>query len=613
MKKQSKGILGLILVFGIQILTGCSFNQQNLKGKKACISIAIAEPEKNGWQTRAAIPSLGENEEINFSVSAISGEKTVTTANPFERNKYLLEIDEGNWQLQVYGFKETVENPIFYGEKRISVQDNGFYEAEIPVYFIQQGSGNVCLEINVKETEISKLKIGGTNSSLDDEYYPDADGIIKIHKENVPANTYNSVLNFYSFINEENIQLLSLQEKINVRQNATTNTWIKSGNTPYFRTIDQKTEFILTADIISKIINTTFYICSQNSSRNLLPNPPHDENSGSWFAPFETIQAAINKIQGIAKNTENQTEYTIYIDGPVTNQNCILQETESTDLSITLKPYKDENGNCNASLSGVDSTDSNGASLLTITKGATITLSDLSLSGNIQILENGNLIFQGDTILQNGFIHLMEKAVLLVNQIDTESDEIAARIKCEKPETDLMVINGINHNPLSKGEIERFKLYNPGYFLAFDETNKTGIIDHSFVSIKLPERNNCTVSVQVASLNPENIIQSENQIEIYQNFTAEPKITAENTVFAVNVISNFSEDESHILLPLEKICLKFLIDSETVIFEDLDSEGKKNGTITIPEGFIFPGNYFLQVEYEFEGIIYDEKILVKLL
>ncbi len=231
---------GYVLLTAVTFFTGCKNGNLDsklklLNNQQAYITVYVQEPFNSltAIQNRSAVPSLPDQSLISYEITAVCGEKTASQNQPVagDSKSFRLEIEPGEWNITVTGKLSDNDNEILSGQQTITVDEYGSYDVIIPVYFIEASKGNVQLTIDVKETLIDRLVINGTSSTLDGEYFTDSNGIINISREDIDAATYSAVLSFYQNIGTELLPeyalVISLQEKINVRKNTTTNTWKK--------------------------------------------------------------------------------------------------------------------------------------------------------------------------------------------------------------------------------------------------------------------------------------------------------------------------------------------------------------------------------------------------
>ena len=636
-----------MLLITAGLFTACNHSTHSINPyTDAKLAVRIVYPQSSSFaiQHRTAVPVLPQEqifwkvEAENTSDSSISPEQiTLQSSLGNTSTTFVLGIVPGNWEITVLGFENESdaqeglpEKAIFQGEKEVFVNENGRYETSIQVYFVQSGTGDIDLTIDVSQTNLEKLTIYGTETCIDGIYLRNENGFFVIQKQNVPAGTYSPVLTFYEQ-QTDFVQVLSLQEKINIRQNLTTEKWIKSGNTIYLvPSQNNYADFVLTPETIMQLINTSFYVAGTNAEQRKLPQnvaEPSDSNSGYWTAPFETIQAAIKKIQVLNKtavenNLNANTNYTIYIDGPVYDQECSFLEMPNLPCEISIKPYKNALGETTAIIHGTASntTITSLPDIFTIDNENTLILSDIQMAnGNINVHDNGNLILQGEPQLTDGLILLSENAVVLLDDIScsnntTSQTPIIANLKSSVPAKDKVILQGYENQIISEDVLSRFRLKNPGYYLDYNETLHQGFINASSVTIQLPQIDVCTVRVNGAASQNNITKTNTNSFVITQNLSCTPQITAAETVFTVCVETpELNEDNQNICLANESINLALYVDGIPFIEGINSTVNSTDKVLVLPEDFIFRGNYILEVSYEYDGIFYDEKTLVTVL
>ncbi len=638
MKKKKKNdneiiILGLFTI--ITVFTACSFGASRrglpvIKPQAAFITISVQEPFSSltAIQNRSALPSLPTDTAIEYEITATCSEKSIYQNQPLSGNTiFRLEIEPGQWEVKVSGKKsksQTSQNSqasqsqlndeILFGQQTVFVNEYGNYDVTIPVYFIESGSGNVQLEIDVNETYIDKLMLCGTNTNLDKEYFRGSDGIIRINETSIPAGTYSAAFSFYQNLGNDlspNYALvISLQEKINVRKNLITDSWAKSGDTIYFLEEQnaggsKEIKFILTNDIITELVNSSIFVSSNEENKRKLKfseTIPADSNTGSWLDPFVTLQAAINKIIAIHKNSSPSIPYTIYVDGPV-DGTFDYEYFLTSPLSITIKPYTNPEGQTSACLIGNTASNEQSNSTFRIGHNSYFCFSDLLVDGLHLITENdGKLIITGNTKLENNYIFLSENSKLYLVDItaDTQNQNpVIAKIKCANPEEGKSIIESNNQSELSAGIINRFKLQNPGYYLAYDTVTKKGLIQGSRLSIRLPKIGGCTCQITALSENEMLVHSNKNSFTISSNYFNEN----DEIIFKAEVETpDFDSENKRIKFPQSEIVMKLYAGAIPVICSD--------GALSISKGTLLPGKYILETSYEYDGLCYDSKSFI---
>ena len=634
-KKNNNEIIILGLFTIISVFTSCSFGASRrglpaLKPQAAFITIFVQEPFNSltAIQNRSAVPSLPTDTAIEYEITATCGEKSVSQNQSVSGNTiFRLEIEPGLWEVQVTGNKSEVQSSqssqssqwqlneeILFGQDTVFVDEYGNYDVTIPVYFIEAGSGNVQLEIDVTETFIDKLKLCGTNTNLDKEYYRESDGIIRINEASIPAGTYSAIFSFYQNLGDDlspNYALvISLQEKLNVRKNLITDSWKKSGDTIYLLEEqntegDTKTKFILTNQIITELVNSSFFVSSADENQrklNFSETIPADSNAGSWLDPFVTLQAAINKIIAVDNNSSNSIPYTIYVDGPVCGAYC-YENTLTSPLTITIKPYINPTGQTSARIIGNASSNNQSNSTFTIGNNFSFSFTDITMDGVNLITENdGKLILAGNTNVENNYILLAENSKLYLEDIAAalqNQNPVIAKIKCEDPEEGRIIIESNNEAELSAGIISRFRLQNPGYYLAYDAVTKKGIIKGSRLSICLPRIGGCTTQITASSENDSLVHSNTNSFTIASNYFNDN----DEIIFSAAIETpDYDLDNKKIMIPQSEIVMKLYAGAIPVI--------SSNDTLSVTKGALLPGKYLLEASYEYDGLIYDSKSFI---
>ena len=570
--------------------------------------------------------SLPDFTSVEYEITATCGSKVINQNQPVVgHNIFRLAIEPGEWEIVVTGKKtstqtaQTDDKEILFGQQTVIVDEYGNYDVTIPVFFIEAEKGSVQLEIEVKDSSIDKLVITGTNTSLDNEYVRDSEGIIKINCTKIPASTYSAVLNFYQNIGDlsspEYALVISLQEKINVRKNMLTDSWKKSGNTIYLideqnQNDNNKTKFILSNEIISELVNSSFYVSTSDSSLRKLTLStvtPSDNNTGSWLDPYLSLNATINKIIAIADNSNNSVPYSVYIDGPVYGAFSGYEKADNSPISITLHPYINPTGETSARLICNTENNTQNNSSFVIGNNFSFNFSDLILDSlNLSVEATGKLILSGNTILENGIIFLNDNTKLYLEDITAANqtqNPLIAKIKCDTPEENKILIESNNEAKLSAGIINRFRLQNPGYYLYFDNNTKKGIIKGSRLSIRLPKIGKCNARIITFSENDllvlTNNTTNNNRIIVSSSYFNDN----DELIFSAEVETpDYDSNNNKIMIPCDEIVLKLYIGAIPVI--------SSTGALSITKNMLLPGNYILETSYTYDGLLYDSKTIL---
>ncbi|MCQ2591764.1 MAG: hypothetical protein MJ188_03180 [Treponema sp.] len=304
-------------------------------------------------------------------------------------NEYLLPIGEGLWQIKANGYSSGQE--IFYGKQFFLInrkleenperqyQKNNPFHKTIPVFLIKsRGYGGIDLSISTKDSFIQKIKVLNTGTILDNEYFPDEMGNIRIFYDNskIPAGDYKCVFHFYF----NDTVSFSINEIIQIRQNCCTNTW----SDDFYANLSEEK--------IKNIKRTTFYVKGSNS---IIPEINHNlSQDGSWLSPFTSIQSAIDTIK---TQNDSKSIYRIYIDGNITpsfseeylfeNNSSLITIDSDQPLFIEICGYS-RNVVINANRNNESSSKGR---VLTLKNQTFLRLRNITICGGYSLLEGGGI------------------------------------------------------------------------------------------------------------------------------------------------------------------------------------------------------------------------------
>lgn len=322
------------------ILAGCRFNSsidEIVEGDNAIIEISIKDSAVKS--ARSAIPVIDSGETITYSVVATNGSETVgpVTQKASGTDVYQLAVTPGEWVVNATGTSDSTGKDILFGSRTVMVSESGKYGTTITMQYIMgEGiDGSVDLSVrlgSLTRYPIAKMTISGTGTLLDSTYLPTSSKMQII--SNVPTGNYNPILKFYD---SSNNLLCVVTERISVRKNRTTKTWIKNGTETWLKDSGSGVVFELSDEIIDSIVNKTFFVKGTGGT---LTATASDANSGTWAAPFKTVQKAIDKVMAINDGTST---YTVYVDGEVLAESTApLININGTYLKLNIQGF---NGN----------------------------------------------------------------------------------------------------------------------------------------------------------------------------------------------------------------------------------------------------------------------------
>ncbi len=331
---MKKAFWFIILLFSAVLFTACnhiqtgSQNQSETDYQNNCLVSVRLYQQPESLFSRSAIPSYSENdfthpENLQWQFTFINNNSLQTlsfNSQELQKNEsgFLIPVPQGSWNI-------SATNTFFEGSlSNIEISDTGYYNIELPVFFITDGTGTASLKINTEDSEITKVFVevisseqsnNAPTNNLEDFYFADDSNIITIYKENIPSGTYNTILQFY----HEDLCVLSLPETINIRKNCITNKWIE--------------EVYGTSEINIINLETNDLHISKELIRIIRGNVFYTNNA------VQQITDLINYLN------DEQTTYTVLIDGIITPEmvstsNIYINTFEIPETFISISSEK---------------------------------------------------------------------------------------------------------------------------------------------------------------------------------------------------------------------------------------------------------------------------------
>lgn len=424
---MKKAFCFIILLFSAVLFTACNHIQASNKNhsetdsqNNSLVSVRLYQQPESLF-SRSAIPSYSENDFTNtenlqwqFTFTENNSSQTISfNSQELQKNEsgFLIPVPQGSWNI-------FVTNTFFEGFlSNIEISDTGYYNIELPVFFITDGTGTASLKINTEDSEITKVFVkvisseqnnNALTNNLEDFYFTDDSNIITIYRENIPSGTYSTILHFY----HEDLYVLSLPETINIRKNCITNRWI---------------EEVYGSSEINIIAPETNDLCI---SKELIRTM-----RGNVFYTNDEVQQTIDLINYL---NDEQTTYTVLIDGIITPEafsECFISITSEKSLHLLLQAYTsgstinacgNENHKCHA---------------MEITGNVQLEIKDLIITGgyteqngagiyiSTPITNAPNLILSGTTKItgnyttnSGGGLYIDEGAVLIKDNVEISSN-----------------------------------------------------------------------------------------------------------------------------------------------------------------------------------------------
>ena len=299
------------------------------------------------------VPNISDTE-LNLYVFATNAGSSSTIEGTInaEKTQYSINLPKGQWTITVSGKKSDV----VILEGSVTVELNDEYVVSNSETIILKpvkttgGKGNLSLKLALN---IGSFNCGGVKATLSSSEDPktkyilftDSEGNptseIDLEFSDISSGTYSFDLVFYDRMNFddaasdyvcENI-IYILNDTVNIFDGLTTNEWSGTGYS------EDKTTFSLTQEMIANFAMTTFYVDADYGN---------DDNEGTFFAPFKSIQSALDKIEvmNVSIRSSESTPYRILLKSDVACENSSDLEASGSEKGfVMIEPgKKDESG-----------------------------------------------------------------------------------------------------------------------------------------------------------------------------------------------------------------------------------------------------------------------------
>lgn len=304
--------------------------------------------EKQSRSGSASIP-----ETVYYKVAAKDSSSAKFYEGTASGSSFSVKVSKGSWIVEAEGFSDKSKTfSILKGSASVSVSDDYSVESgiEISMSPLTDGKGNILLEIQraadsgIKSfrAELNKITEAETVFSENIDFPEDLDSA-KLEKTEVDSGSYILRLEFYSELAGSGNLLFCTQETVNVFKNLTTDTW--QGNSSYLN----GGKFAVSKEAVETFSMRTFFV--QGSSGSYTPAAPaSDSNSGTYFAPLRTVQAAVDKIESI---NDSVSSYTVMVDGKFdaeagdfrstySESSTLIEIYPSKKLTVTIRSFSSD-------------------------------------------------------------------------------------------------------------------------------------------------------------------------------------------------------------------------------------------------------------------------------
>ena len=338
---------------------------------------------------RTALPSLGE--ELSYSVEASGGGRKYTADVDSENLSFSfgeIAVVEGGTEYTITATGKIGDETVLFGEVKKTLKPGDAFFCEVPVKpYMESGTGNVSLEIDVSETEIKSCAIeldGGSVSSCQ----VDSGGKILFEKT-LDSGCYDAVFSFYSTADSssaDGVLLYEFRESVHVCKSLVTDSWF--GSSAYIA--DGKC--VITKALVEKFALSRIYVSSRKED---------SKETGTRAEPYKSVARAMNAL------LDKDTDYTILVDGELMGAQEIpasLKKDGTGAYKAKSLTISGATGNTTDSLKGGFTSSSNGTTLKILTD-VPVTIKNLKITGGYAAQSSsggGGLYAKGDVTLSEG-------------------------------------------------------------------------------------------------------------------------------------------------------------------------------------------------------------------
>ncbi len=365
--------------------------------------------EKTG-QARSVSANIPDT--IFYAVSAKNAEnpeKTYTAQ--VSGSAFSIKLEKGTWNITAEGFSDSEKTvSVLKGSASVSIADENSVKSGISIKMLPQkdGKGNISLLVEVEndsgiKSVSAELKKNDESSSVCSENLNFSSSAAKIEKNDVSSGVYTLSLKFYSESDCNGELFYAAQEIVNVFNNLTTDTW--QGNSVYF----SGGKFVLSKSAVESFKMNTFFVQGESKTTYTPAASADDSNTGTYFAPLASVQAAVDKINAL---NDGSTEYTIYVDGTVTaysssdfttdftaSDKSFIYIKSSNKLDLTIKGFSQDS---KAVLNANQKDGNLNGNVLTVNaSNANITLENLTITGGSRNATGGGIYAKGNLTLKD--------------------------------------------------------------------------------------------------------------------------------------------------------------------------------------------------------------------
>ncbi len=322
---------------------------------------------------------------------------------------FSIKLTKGTWNITAEGFSDAEKTvSVLKGSVSVSVENENSVKSGISIKMLPQkdGKGNISLSLEAEsgsgiKSVSAELAKNDEGSSVYSENLNFSSNAAKIEKNDVPSGVYVLSLKFYSENGGAGELLYTTEEIVNIFNNLTTDTW--NGNSVYFN----GGKFVVSKSAVENFKMNTFFVQGETNGTYSPAASANDSNAGTYFAPFATVQAAVDKI---GKINDGSTKYTVYVDGAVTadtfygnystNNNSFVNISPASMLNLTIKSLSSEKAVVDAGRSTKDA-DTTGWRVFYIGSKANVIFENITIKGGSLDSAGGGISCDGNLTLKD--------------------------------------------------------------------------------------------------------------------------------------------------------------------------------------------------------------------
>lgn len=268
--------------------------------------------------------------------------------------KYVQNIPFGSWNItaRMYSSMDAIQPSMTETVNNINITETDPYKTDLNFVLkpsiTATGKGHVNLTIQraaslnsvvtKMKTVINGVQTPGEKTFSGDTLTFNLTGVDE--NSDIDSGSYEVVFDFY---NNDNVLQYTCLDIINVYDNFTTDTWVKNGRNSQEEFLaddgNGNISFIITQACIDHFAMTTMYVDVRYAG--------HGVSYGSYYAPYTTVEEALNKVRNSYHTTASDDIFRIYAKAGSETLNSQLKigdAASSLKRNVVLESYTNTPG-----------------------------------------------------------------------------------------------------------------------------------------------------------------------------------------------------------------------------------------------------------------------------